>query len=439
MDMKLIREAPAKVQDALRKRGVDMDLSELISLDKQRRAAIVEVEGLKSRRNQVSSEISVLLTENKPADDLIVEMKGVSATIKTLDSQVAEISNQISNLLDQIPNIPDDDVPAGGKEANVVIRKWGDKTEFDFEVLDHVEISERLGLIDYNRGVKLGGANFWLYSGDGALLEWGLINYFVESHLKDGYEFILPPHLLRYESGYAAGQFPKFADDVFLVTQKEAREGGQFLLPTAETALINLHRDEILAEEELPRKYFAYTPCYRKEVGSYRATERGTMRGHQFNKVEMFQFTAPERSSEAHLELLEKAERLVQGLGLHYQVTQLAAQDMSEAMAKTYDVEIWIPSLARYSEVSSVSNARDYQARRGMVRFRRSTNNKIEYVHTLNASGLATSRLFVGLVEQLQQADGSIVIPEVLRKWVGKDVLSPGNVDHPNVHYGSQI
>jgi len=425
IDMKLIRDNPVKVRGALLKRGIDVDLSELISLDKQRRAAIVEVEGLKSRRNQVSTEISVLRAENKPTDDLIAEMKGVSAAIKSLDSQVAEIEEQISTLLDQIPNIPDDDVLAGGKEANEVIRKWGHKPEFDFELIDHVEISEKLGLVDYNRGVKLGGANFWLYRGDGALLEWGLINYFIESHLKDGYEFILPPHLLRYESGYAAGQFPKFADDVYHISQKELKQGGQFLLPTAETALINLHRDEILAEEELPRKYFAYTPCYRKEVGSYRATERGTMRGHQFNKVEMFQFTAPERSNDAHLELLEKAEKLVQGLGLHYQVTKLAAQDMSEAMAKTYDVEIWIPSLGRYTEVSSVSNARDYQARRGMVRFRRSASKKIEYVHTLNASGLATSRLFVGLVEQLQRADGSIVIPDVLRKWVGKDVLVP--------------
>lgn len=317
IDMKLIRDNPAKFRGALLKRGIDMDLSELISLDKQRRAAIVEVEGLKSRRNQVSTEISVLRAENKPTDDLIAEMKGVSAAIKSLDSQVAEIEEQISTLLDRIPNIPDDDVLAGGKEANEVIRKWGHKPEFDFELIDHVEISEKLGLVDYNRGVKLGGANFWLYRGDGALLEWGLINYFIESHLKDGYEFILPPHLLKYESGYAAGQFPKFADDVYHISQKELKQGGQFLLPTAETALINLHHDEILAEEELPRKYFAYTPCYRKEVGSYRATERGTMRGHQFNKVEMFQFTAPEKSSDAHQELLDKAEKLVQGLGLH--------------------------------------------------------------------------------------------------------------------------
>jgi seryl-tRNA synthetase len=271
--------------------------------------------------------------------------------------------------------------------------------------------------------VKLGGANFWLYKGDGALLEWGLLNYFIQSHLEDGYEFVLPPHILRSGGGYTAGQFPKFADEVFHIAQVSTGQQGQFLIPTAETALVNLHQDEILDEAELPKKYFAYTPCYRSEVGSYRAAERGTMRGHQFNKVEMFQFTHPEKSGDAHIELLEKAEKLVRGLGLHYQVTKLAAQDMGGAMAKTYDVEIWIPSLGRYTEASSISNARDYQARRGKIRFRRSEDRRIDFVHTLNASGLATSRLLVGLVEQNQRADGSVAIPEVLRKWVGKSVV----------------
>jgi seryl-tRNA synthetase len=425
LDLKLIRENPEKVREALLKRGEEVDLTKLLRLDEQRREKITEVEGLKARRNQVSSEISVLRSENKPADQLIEEMKDVAAQIKTLDLQVAEIENQISDFMDGLPNLPDEDVPPGGKENNEVIRQWGQKPEFNFEIRDHVELSETLGLIDYNRGVKLGGANFWLYKGEGALIEWGLLNYFIESHLQAGYEFILPPHILKYECGYAAGQFPKFGDDVFHIAQKDTDHEERFLLPTAETALVNLHRDEILEESELPKKYFSFTPCYRSEVGSYRAAERGTMRGHQFNKVEMFQYTLPEKSAEAHLELLGKAEKLVQGLGLHYQVTKLAAQDMGGAMAKTYDVEIWIPSLGRYSEVSSVSNARDYQARRGKVRFRRSTNKKTEFVHTLNGSGLATSRLFAGLVEQLQQADGSLVIPDVLRKWVGKEVVIP--------------
>jgi len=425
IDLKLIRDNPDKVSDALLKRGEDVDLTKLLSLDKQRRAKITEVEGLKSRRNQVSSEISVMRRENRSADHLIEEMKDVSSMIKMLDLQVAELENQISDIMDELPNLPDEDVPSGGKENNEVIRKWRDKPDFNYEILDHVELSKKLGLIDYNRGVKLGGANFWLYKGDGALIEWGLINYFIESHAADGYEFILPPHILRYECGYAAGQFPKFADEVFHISQKETKHEGQFLLPTAETALINLHRDEILEETELPKKYFSFTPCYRKEVGSYRATEKGTMRGHQFNKVEMFQFTVPEMSDDAHMELLEKAEKLVQGLGLHYQVTKLAAQDMGGAMAKTFDVEIWIPSLGSYTEVSSISNARDYQARRGKVRFKRTNNKKTEFVHTLNASGLATSRLYAGLVEQLQQADGSMLIPDVLRKWVGKEIVYP--------------
>jgi seryl-tRNA synthetase len=425
IDLKLIRDNPDKVSDALLKRGEDVDLTKLLSLDKQRRAKITEVEGLKSRRNQVSSEISVMRRENRSADHLIEEMKDVSSMIKMLDLQVAELENQISDIMDELPNLPDEDVPSGGKENNEVIRKWRDKPDFNYEILDHVELSKKLGLIDYNRGVKLGGANFWLYKGDGALIEWGLINYFIESHAADGYEFILPPHILRYECGYAAGQFPKFADEVFHISQKETKHEGQFLLPTAETALINLHRDEILEETELPKKYFSFTPCYRKEVGSYRATEKGTMRGHQFNKVEMFQFTVPEMSDDAHMELLEKAEKLVQGLGLHYQVTKLAAQDLGGAMAKTFDVEIWIPSLGSYTEVSSISNARDYQARRGKVRFKRTNNKKTEFVHTLNASGLATSRLYAGLVEQLQQADGSMLIPDVLRKWVGKEIVYP--------------
>jgi len=425
IDLNLIRENPDKVREGLRKRGEEVDLRDLLLLDKQRREKITEVEGLKARRNQVSDKISVLRREGKPAEQLIQEMKDVSSQIKLLDQEVAEIEKQISGFIDSLPNLPDEDVPPGGKENNEVIRTWKEKPDFDYEIMDHVALSEKLGLLDYNRGVKLGGANFWLYKGSGALIEWGLLNYFIESHLEDGYEFILPPHILRNECGYAAGQFPKFADEVFHISQEESQHEGRFLLPTAETALVNLHRDEILEEAELPKKYFAFTPCYRKEVGSYRAAERGTMRGHQFNKVEMFQFTAPENSAEAHMELLEKAEKLVQGLGLHYQVTKLAAQDMGGAMAKTYDVEIWIPSLGRYSEVSSVSNARDYQARRGKIRFRRADKRKTEFVHTLNASGLATSRLYAGLVEQYQQADGSLIIPDMLRKWVGKEVLYP--------------
>ena len=425
IDLKFIRENPDQFRQAMVKRGKDFDPAELLHLDQQRRLLLTQSETLKARRNEMSGEIAALRREKKPADLLISKMKDEAGEIKSLDMKIGEIESQIGTLIDELPNIPDDDVTPGGKENNEVIRKWGERPRFGFEISDHIELAEKLGLIDYARGVKLGGANFWLYKGDGALLEWGLLNYFVDSHIRDGYEFILPPHILKQECGYAAGQFPKFADEVFHISQKEDSQDGQFLLPTAETALINLHRDEILEETELPKKYFAYTPCYRKEVGSYRAADRGSMRGHQFNKVEMFQFTHPEMSDQALIELLAKAEELVQGLGLHYQVTKLAAEDMSAAMAKTYDVEVWIPSLERYVEVSSVSNARDFQARRGKIRFRRSKQKATEFVHTLNGSGLATSRLFAGLVEQNQQADGSVLIPEVLRKWVGKETLKP--------------
>jgi seryl-tRNA synthetase len=424
IDLNLIREQPDKVREALLKRGEDVDFSELLDFDRQRRQKISEVEGLRSRRNQVSEEISILRRDHQPADNLIEEMRSVASQIKVLDVELAEIEKLIADFLDQLPNLPDDDVPAGGKENNQVMRTWGEKPDFQDGISDHVEICERLGLVDYDRGVKLGGANFWVYTGQGAILEWALINYFIEFHLRDGYEFILPPHILLNECGYTAGQFPRFGEEVFHITGEESSTSKQFLLPTAETALVNLHRDEILEEEQLPKKYFAYTPCYRKEVGSYRAAERGTLRGHQFNKVEMFQFTLPEKSTEAHEELLSRAERLVQGLELHYQVTKLAAQDISGAMAKTYDVEVWIPSLERYTEVSSISNARDYQSRRGKIRFKRTRGKKTEYVHTLNASGLATSRLFAALVEQHQQADGSVVVPEVLRKWAGIDRIT---------------
>ena len=426
LDLKLIKEQPEFVRNALLKRMEAVDLTPLLEWDAQRRSVIQETETLKARRNQVSAQIPALKKAGQPVDELTHEMHAVSAKIKELDAQVSELDAKIKDMLDGMPNIPDDDVVAGGKEQNQVIRVWGQKPEFAFAPKDHVELVTSLGLVDYERGVKLGGRGFWLYKGDGAKLEWGLLNYFIEEHLKDGYEFILPPHLLLYQCGYTAGQFPKFEEDVFHIEADEpGRKFSEFLLPTAETALINLHRDEILKEEELPKKYFAFTPCYRKEAGSYRTQERGMIRGHQFHKVEMFQFTLPEQSGAAFEELVGKAERLVQGLGLHYRVSKLAAQDCSASMAKTYDIEIWIPSMNEYKEVSSASNGKDYQPRRGNIRFKRKDGKKPEFIHALNASGLATSRLLPAIVEQFQQSDGSVIVPDALRKWVGKDVLPP--------------
>lgn len=350
-------------------------------------------------------------------------MKLLSNEIKENDNTLRDLETKIHQFLSALPNIPADDVLPGDKENNQVIREWGKKTEFSFTPKNHVDLATDLGLIDYERGVKIGGNGFWVYTGMGAIIEWALLNYFITEHLKDGYTFMLPPHILTYQCGYTAGQFPKFTDDVYKVEAQEASENMHFILPTAETALINFHRGEILKEEELPKKYFAYTPCYRKEAGSYRAEERGMIRGHQFNKVEMFQYTTPENSESALDELVGKAENLVKGLGLHHRVTKLAAKDCSASMGKTFDIEVWIPSMNDYKEVSSASNAYDYQARRGNIRFKRANSSKSEYVHTLNASGLATSRILPAILEQYQQADGSVIVPEVLRKWVGQDII----------------
>jgi len=421
LDLNLIRENPEKVKAALLKRMDKVDFTEILELDKERRELLVKVETLQSKRNTLSKEIAQLKRQGKDAEDNFQEMKELANAIKELDNKLTVVEEKIKDSIEKLPNMPDEDVLPGGKENNKVIREWGKRPEFNFKSKDHMELVKLNDLIDYERGVKLGGNGFWIYKGNGAILEWALLNYFIEEHIKDGYQFILPPHILNYQCGLTAGQFPKFADEVYIV--KGEKDNYSFMLPTSETALINLHRDEILKEEDLPRKYFSYTPCYRVEAGSHRASERGMIRGHQFNKVEMFQYTKPEDSDAALEELIGKAERLVQGLGLHYRVTKLAAKDASASMAKTYDIEIWIPSMNDYKEVSSASNARDYQARRGMIRFKREGSKKAEYVNTLNASGLATSRLFPAIMEQYQQEDGSIIVPEVLRKWVGRDRL----------------
>jgi seryl-tRNA synthetase len=418
LDIRLIREKPEEVRQALLKRMDQVDFRELLGWDRERRSMIAEIDSFREKRNSTASRIGDMKRGEEDTTDLQAQMKGLSRRIKELEASLEETEMRIQSALEALPNMPDSDVPAGGKKCNQVLTVWGAEPKFDFKPRDHVELATRLGLIDYERGVKLGGRGYWLYHGDGARIEWALLNYFVESHLSDGYEFVLPPHILTYQCGYTAGQFPKFADDVFHLKSEES-----FLLPTAETAIINLHRDEILAEQELPKRYFAYTPCYRREAGSYRTEERGTVRGHQFNKVEMFAFTRPEESDAAFEELVGKAEKLVQGLGLHHRVSKLAAGDTSAAMAKTYDIEVWLPSMREFKEVSSASNARDYQARRGSIRFRRGSTGRPEYLHTLNASGLATSRLLPAILEQNQRADGTVAVPQVLQKSVGKQIL----------------
>jgi seryl-tRNA synthetase len=420
LDINRIRKEPDQVAAQLLRRGCEVDFAPWLEWDVQRRAAMTEADTLKARRNSLSAEVPRRKKAGEDVQPLFEEVRGLGEAIKALDERADALGKQLDGFLFALPNLPDADVPDGGKENNQVVRAWGERPAFPFIAKNHIDLSESLGLIDYPRGAKLGGSGKWVYTGDGALLEWALLQYFVQSHLKDGYTFILPPHLLGEASGFTAGQFPKFADDVFWI---EGR--GSFILPTAETALVNLYRDEILKEEDLPLRLFAYTPCYRKEAGSYRAEERGMIRGNQFNKVEMFHYALPEQSAASFDELVGKAEALVQGLGLPYQLTRLAAQDCSASMAKTFDIEIWIPSMGIYKEVSSVSNANDYQARRGGIRARRKATGKNEFVHTLNGSGLATSRVFPAILENNQQADGSVRVPAVLVPWVGKEILKP--------------
>ena len=420
LDIKRIKDDPEGVKAGLRAKEVDCDaaVDRILELDEQRRALIADTETRKARQNKVSKEIPQLKKQGKDVAPIFAEMaelkKGLAEDAEKLDAVMAEYRT----LMLSLPNLPDPDLLPGGKENNQPLRYFGEPHKFDFTPKHHVDLCQDLGLIDYERGVKLAGAGNWMYTGMGARLEWALLNYFIDTHIADGYDFILPPHMLEYQCGETAGQFPKFADEVYKIANP-TDDRIHYMLPTAEAALASVYRDEILAEKDLPKKFFAYTPCFRREAGSHRADERGMVRGHQFNKVEMFQYTRPEDSDAAFDELVRKAENLVKGLGFHFRTVKLAAGDCSASMARTYDIEIQIPSMNGYKEVSSVSNARDYQARRGNIRFRREETGKIEFVHTLNGSGLATSRIFPAMVEQNQRADGSVVVPEVLRKYLG--------------------
>ena len=421
LDINLIRKDPEFVKAALAKREYEVDFTELLQWDARRKEIIAEGEALKADRNRINKEIPRLKKEGADVSAVMAQMKESGEKVKSLDEELRQVEAKIEEFVAALPNLPADDVVAGGKENNQVVKVFGEKPVFNFEAKNHVDLCTSLGLIDYERGVKLAGNGYWLYTDLGAQLEWALLNYFITTHIKDGYTFMLPPHILTYECGYTAGQFPKFKEDVYRVSTGD--DSFHFLLPTAETALINLYRGEILEEKDLPKRMFAYTPCYRSEAGTYRASERGMIRGHQFNKVEMFGYTRPEDSDAMLKELIGKACALVEGLGLHYRLSKLAAGDCSASMATTYDIELWIPSMNEYKECSSVSNAHEYQARRGNIRFRRADSKKTEYLHTLNGSGLATSRVIPAIVEQYQQADGSVVVPEVLRPFLGVDVL----------------
>ena len=423
LDINRIRENPEGVKAALKKKLWDADFTELLAWDKKKKELIQFVEGNKAEMNKLSASVPQAKKNGEDVSKIFAKVKEIAAANAESEKELKDLEDKIFNFLAELPNIPDDDLLDGGKENNKPIKVFGKKPEFNFPLKDHVELATSLGLVDYDRAAKIAGRGAWIYTNLGARLEWALLNYFISEHLKDGYTFILPPHLLNEDSGFGAGQFPKFREDVFWL---EGMEPKRFLLPTAETALVNIYRNEIMDEKDLPKKLFAYTPCYRREAGSYRTEERGMIRGYQFDKVEMVQYTKPEDSDAAFEELVKKAESLVAGLGLHYQVSKLAAGDISHSMARTYDIEVYLPSMGIYKEVSSASNARDYQARRTMCRYRNPVTKKTEYVHTLNASGLATSRIFPALLEQFQQEDGSVIIPEVLRPWMGGlEVLKP--------------
>lgn len=407
LDINKIREEKEEVKKALLKRmdSKDLDLDAIIALDDTRRELLQQAEILKAERNKFS--------KTKPDEQTIAKMREVGEQIKALDEKIAAAEADLKEKISYLPNIPADEVLPGGKENNKVIKTFGKKPAFKFQPKDHYELATQLDVIDYERGVKIAGNGFWVYKGAGALLEWALLSYFVEFHRKNKYTFMIPPFLLTEQSAYTSGHLPKFRDDLFWT------QDNLCLNATSEMMLGNFHRDEILAGEKLPFKYCAYSACFRREAGSYRKEERGMIRGHQFNKIEMFHYTRPEQSPKSFLELVKNAEKLVESLGLHFQSVLLAAGDASAGMAKTVDVEVWIPSMNIYKEVSSISNATDYQARRGHVRFKNKETGKNEFVHTLNASGLATSRLLPAILEQFQNKDGSVNVPKVLRKYCG--------------------
>lgn len=420
LDIELIRKDRASVEAALSKRlepsEVSRSLSAIAELDKQRRELIGDIDAERARRKEEARAFGAAKAAGQAVEPTTRDAK---AALQELEERLAAVQEQLTTAMSELPNLPADDVVAGGKEANVVVKVFGEAPKID-NVRDHVTLANELGLVDFERGVKLGGSGFWIYTGWGARLEWALVNWFIDRHFAAGYQFMLPPHLLLDSAGYAAGQFPKFYDDVFHIAT-DGDERGRFLLPTSETAILGAYQNEIFETADLPHKAYAYTPCYRSEKAGSHSDERGTVRGHQFNKVEIFQFTSPEDGEKTLEEMVGYAEDLVSSLGLHFRRSLLAAGDSSASMRKTIDIEVWMPSTGKYKEVSSVSWAGDYQARRAGIRYRVPGSKNNRFVHTLNGSALATSRIFPAILEQFQQPDGSVLVPEVLREKVGTD------------------
>jgi len=415
LEIKFIRNNLELVQESLRKRGQEHDLHRFLDYDSRRRAILLEAEELKHTRNTVSGRIAQMNKEGKDASKLIAEMRAVSQKIKALDEKLSKHEEALQAILMEVPNIPHSSVPAGKEsEDNVVIRKVGEPRSFDFEPLPHWEIGEKLGILDFERAAKITGTRFALYIGPGARLERALINFMLDVHTREhGYIEVLPPFMTNRTSTTVTGQLPKFKEDLFKL------EGWDYyLVPTAEVPVTNIHQGEILDEDDLPLLYTAYTPCFRSEAGSYGKDTRGLIRQHQFNKVELVKFTTPESSYEELEKLLNDAETILKRLEIPYQVVALCTGDLGFSAAKTYDIEVWVPEQQKYREISSCSNFEDFQARRGNIRFRRKGKKGTELVHTLNGSGLAIGRTVVAILENYQQEDGSVIIPEALRPYM---------------------
>ncbi|HEY8342546.1 MAG TPA: serine--tRNA ligase [Calditerricola sp.] len=424
LDVKRLRRDLDGVKRALARRGaVPAELDRFVELDAAWRALVAESDQLKHRRNEVSQEIARLKRAGEDAEARIAEMRQVSDRIKELDERIRQLEAEIDDLLLSIPNVPHETVPDGASDAdNVEVRRWGKPPAFAFDPKPHWELAERLGILDFEAAAKVTGSRFVFYKGLGARLERALINFMIDLHVREfGYEEIFPPFLVHRHSMIGTGQLPKFEEDAFRVADHD-----YFLIPTAEVPVTNLHREEILDPDDLPKKYVAYSACFRAEAGAAGRDTRGLIRLHQFNKVELVQLVKPEDSYEALEALTAHAEAVLQRLGLPYRVVALCAGDLGFAAAKTYDLEVWLPSFGTYREISSCSNFEDFQARRASIRFRRTPKAKPEFVHTLNGSGLAVGRTVAAILENYQQADGSVVIPEALRPYMGGvEVIAP--------------
>jgi len=421
LDLKFIRENPELVKKGIQAKGEMGDVDRVLELDQRRRQIIQQVEDLKKQRNENSKKVAQLKKEGKDASEIINSTKQISETIKKLDDELKEVEVQLHEELSRLPNLPHESTPIGVDASdNVEVKSWGKIPQFDFEPLNHLELGERLDILDFKRGGKVTGSGFPVYKGDGARLERALINFMLDFHIeKHNYTEVFPPFLANRDSMFGTGQLPKLEDDMYLTEKDDL-----FLIPTAEVPVTNLHRNEILDGEDLPIKYVAYSACFRREAGSYGKETRGFLRVHQFNKVEMVNFVQPGQSYQFHEQLLQEACDILEALEIPYRVLLLCSGDLSFAAAKCYDIETWSPAEQKWLEASSVSNFEDFQARRANIRFRPEKGAKPAFVHTLNGSGLATSRLMVSLLETYQTDEGTIVIPPVLRKYMGgQDVI----------------